>query len=71
MEKYLVGMNLPSRAQMVSMAERLQSIEGQLNEIKAMLNAMNSNAAASTGGIAGAPKPPRTKRPPSAAGEPK
>ena len=46
MEKYLVGMNLPSRAQMVSMAERLQSIEGQLNEIKAMLNAMNSNAAA-------------------------
>ena len=32
MEKYLVGMNLPSRAQMVSMAERLQSIEGQLNE---------------------------------------
>ena len=26
MEKYLVGMNLPSRAQMVGMAERLQSI---------------------------------------------
>src|SRR5882757_91648 len=66
MEKYLVGMNLPSRAQMVSMAERLQSIEGQLNQIKAMLNAMNSNAAAATGGIAGAPKPPRTRRPPSA-----
>ena len=38
MEKYLVNMNLPSRAQMVSMAERLQSIEGQLNEIKAMLH---------------------------------
>src|ERR1700710_2803439 len=45
MEKYLVSMTLPSRAQMVSMAERLQSIEGQLNEIKGMLNAMNSNAA--------------------------
>src|SRR3981189_2570205 len=71
MEKYLVGMNLPSRAQMVSMAERLQSIEGQLNEIKAMLNAMNSNAAAPAGGYAGAPKPPRTKRPPSAGGEQK
>ena len=70
MEKYLVGMNLPSRAQMVSMGERLQSIEGQLNEIKAMLNAMNSNAAAATG-IPGAPKPPRTKRPPSAGGEQK
>src|SRR3982074_435471 len=38
MEKYLVGMNLPSRSQMVGMAERLQSIEGQLNEIKAMLH---------------------------------
>src|SRR6187549_251438 len=68
MEKYLVGMNLPSRAQRVSMAERLQSIESQLNEIKAMLNAMNSNAAAA-GGIPAAPKPPRTKRPPAAGGE--
>lgn len=38
MEKYLLAMNLPSRAQMVGMAERLQSIEGQLNEIKAMLH---------------------------------
>ena len=37
MEKYLVSMNLPSRAQMVSMGERLQSIEGQLNEIRALL----------------------------------
>ena len=71
MEKYLVSMNLPSRAQMVGMAERLQSMEGQLNEIKAMLNAMNSNAAAIAGRYAGAPKPPRTKRPPSAGGEQK
>jgi hypothetical protein len=42
MEKYLVTMNLPSRAQMVSMAERLQSIEGQLNEIKALLQVHNN-----------------------------
>ena len=42
MEKYLVSMNLPSRAQMVGMAERLQSIEGQLNEIKAMLSQMSA-----------------------------
>ena len=69
MEKYLVGMNLPSRAQMVSMAERLQSIEGQLNEIKAALHQMNSNSAAAEGGYGGAPRPPRTKQPPSAAGE--
>src|SRR6202451_4789281 len=38
MEKYLVSMNLPSRAQMVSMGERLQSIEGQLHEIQALLH---------------------------------
>jgi hypothetical protein len=56
---------------MVSMAERLQSIEGQLNEIKAMLNAMTSNSAATAGGYAAAPKPPRTKRPPAAGGEQK
>src|SRR6202012_3817903 len=36
MEKYLVSMNMPSRSQMVGMAERLQAIEGQLSEIKAI-----------------------------------
>ena len=63
MEKYLLSMNLPSRAQMIGMAERLQSIEGQLNEIKAMLSQMNS-ASGGTSGYAGTPRPPRTKRPP-------
>ncbi len=71
MEKYLVSMNLPSRAQMVSMAERLQSIEGQLNEIKALLHQVHNSSGVPEGGYAGAPKPPRTKRPPSAAGEQK
>src|SRR4030081_439274 len=70
MEKYLVSMNLPSRAQMVSMAERLQSIEGQLNEIKALLHQVHNNSGAPQGGYA-APKPPRTKQPPSAGGEQK
>jgi len=71
MEKYFVSMNLPSRAQMVSMAERLQSIEGQLNEIKALLHQVHSNSAASGGGVPIAPRPPRTRRPPSAGGEQK
>ena len=63
MEKYLVSMNMPSRAQMIGMAERLQSIEGQLSEIKALLVQMNANAGgAPLGG--GVPRPPRTKRPP-------
>src|ERR1700730_17909804 len=46
MEKYLVGMNLPSRAQMVGLAERLQSIEGQLNEIKVLLHQAHQNPGA-------------------------
>ena len=71
MEKYLVSMNLPSRAQMVSMAERLQSIEGQLNEIKALLHQVHGNSSAPESGCAGAPRPPRTKRPPSVGGEQK
>ena len=71
MEKYLVSMNLPSRAQMVGMAERLQSIEGQLNEIKALLTQMGKASGVSAGGSLGKPMPPRTKRPPSAGGEPK
>ena len=71
MEKYLVNMNLPSRAQMASMAERLQGIEGQLNEIKALLHQVHDNSGAPEAGSPAAPRPPRTKRPPSAGGEPK
>jgi hypothetical protein len=71
MEKYLLSMNLPSRSQMVGVAERLQSIEGQLNEIKAMLHQMQGNAAGPSAGFSAAPRPPRTKRPPPAGEEPK
>ena len=70
MEKYLLAMNLPSRAQMVGMAERLQSIEGQLNDIKAMLTQMSKASGVATGGTS-TQMPPRTKRPPSAEGEQK
>jgi hypothetical protein len=64
MEKYLVTMNMPSRAQMVGMAERLQSIEGQLNEIKTLLLQMNGISGMTKDSVAAPPKPPRTKRPP-------
>jgi hypothetical protein len=63
MEKYLVNMNLPSRAQMVGMAERLQNIEGQLNEIKEMLQQMNAVSGMTLDSAAAPPRPPRTKRP--------
>jgi hypothetical protein len=70
MEKYLVGMNMPSRAQMVDMAARLQSIEAQLAEIKALLVQGRGSAGAQTTGPA-TPRPPRTKRPPESSGEQK
>ena len=64
MEKYLLAMNLPSREQMVGMAERIQSIEGQLNEIKALLQQVHHNSLAPEGGHSATPRPPRTKQPP-------
>ena len=71
MEKYLLSMNLPSRAQMVGMAERLQSIEGQLNEIKALLQQVHNNSGAPEGGYGATQRPPRTRRPPGPAREQK
>ena len=71
MEKYLVAMNLPSRAQMVSMAERLHAMEGQLNEIKALLHQVQDNSGAPAAGSAAASKPARTRRPPGSGGEQK
>jgi SMC interacting uncharacterized protein involved in chromosome segregation len=68
MERYLVAMNLPSRAQMVNFGERLNAIEGQLNEIKALLNRVHGDAASQDNGLS-APKPPRTKQPPSSGGD--
>jgi len=65
MEKYLTSMNLPSRAQMTNFGERLSAIEGQLAEIAALLRKGN---AAGVDDVPPAPKPPRTKRPPAAAG---
>ena len=44
--------------------ERIQAIEGQLNEIKALLHQAHHNSLAQDSGY-GASRPPRTKRPPS------
>src|SRR5882757_4945790 len=55
MEKYLVSMNLSSRAQLVGMAERIQSIEGQLNEVKAMLHQLNRNSDGAEGAASSRP----------------
>jgi hypothetical protein len=68
MEKYLVSMNLPSRDQVTGLAERLQSVEGQIGEIKSMLSQMAASSGISQGSDT-ALRPPRTKRPPSEGGE--
>jgi hypothetical protein len=65
MEKYLLSMNLPSREQMTGIAERLQAIEGQIGEIRSMLNQMTASGGSP---VDASPRPPRTKRPPSEAG---
>lgn len=69
MEKYLLSMNLPSREQITGIAERLQSVECQLGEIKAMLSQMSANSGAQQ--VGAAPRPPRTKRPPPEGGDEK
>ena len=43
---------------MVGMAERIQAIEGQLNEIKALLHQVHHNSLSQDGGHV-APRPPR------------
>jgi hypothetical protein len=73
MEKYLAGMNLPSRSQMTQFGERLQAIESQLAEITLLLRQTHNVSTAP--GVPPAPKPPRTRRPPATGeakpGEPK
>ena len=68
MERYLASMNLPSRAQLVGMGERLQAIEGQLAEIKSLLQRVHGDSAVGPGGAASPPRPPRTRQPPSSGG---
>ena len=66
MEKYLTSMNLPSRAQMVGIGERLNAIESQLNEITSLLRQANLTGAGGDQPLTA--RPPRTKQPPSSGG---
>jgi hypothetical protein len=69
MEKYLVGMNMPSRTQMVDIAGRLQSIEARLGEIQTLLQQSLATSNGAEGGL-DPQRPPRTRRPPSPEGTP-
>jgi hypothetical protein len=59
--RYLMTLNLPSRAEMVNIGERLQAIETGLHRVSTQLEKLAGGSANSP--VAG---PPRTKRPPSA-----
>jgi hypothetical protein len=59
--RYLTTLNLPSRAEMVNIGERLQAIETSLHRISTQLEKISGGAVNSPG-----VGPPRTKRPPSA-----
>jgi hypothetical protein len=63
-EKYLLVMNLPSRAQVVGLAERLLAIEGQLNNINEQLQQMQKGSGAPQTSASAPTRPPRTRRPP-------
>jgi predicted RNA-binding protein with EMAP domain len=60
--RYLMTLNLPSRSEMMNIAERLQAIETGLHRVSSQLDRL----AGSTAGDGPAGGPPRTKRPPSA-----
>jgi hypothetical protein len=61
MESYFIGMNLPSRTQLTAMGERLQAIEAQLNEIKALLQQPNKPSQPEEPRRPETPQPPRQR----------
>ncbi len=64
MERYLATMNLPSRADITSIGERLQAIEAQLNRLTEIVATM---ATVEAQPISLAAKPKRTRQPPARA----
>jgi hypothetical protein len=67
MGRYLASLNLPSRAEMAGIGERLNAIEERLDRV---VDLLQRPAGAKPGGATAIPKPPRTKRPPDRGGKP-
>ena len=68
MGRYLASLNLPSRAEMTSIGERLQAIEERLDRIHGLLQ--RSVGVAEPDAAPTSAKPPRTRRPPGRGGKP-
>lgn len=69
MEKYLAAMNLPSRGEFTELGERLLTIESRLNEIMSLLQRVHAEVLSGDNAPSAAPRPPRTRRPPSKSGD--
>ncbi|GIW13229.1 MAG: hypothetical protein KatS3mg062_0668 [Tepidiforma sp.] len=70
MSRYLQLVNMPSRQEVLALGERLSAIEERLGRIEGMLarQATAPAGAASENGAPAAPRPPRTKKPPTPKG---
>ena len=68
MESYFAGMNLPSRAQLNAVSDRLQAIESELTDIKALLHEALMNSKPVHAALR--PSRSRPKRPPVAKARP-
>lgn len=68
MATYLASANLPSRAEVLAIAERLGGVEARLDRMNALLERIAAARAADGSAPAAAapprPRPPRTKSPP-------
>ncbi len=69
-ERLLVRANLPSRADFRALGERLDGIEAQLSELKALLQAspMSGETPPASRAAAPVPRPARTRKPPQEGG---
>jgi hypothetical protein len=68
MAAYLANANLPSRTEVLAIAERLGGVEARLDRMTALLERIGAkDAGASDAAPPRAPRPPRTKTPPNAA----
>lgn len=61
MGRYFSAINLPTRADMLALGERLGGIEDRLSRIETALAKLSDSAGRAS--AASAPRPPRTKRP--------
>src|SRR5262245_2497846 len=70
MGRYLGTLNMPTRADVLTLGDRLAMIEDRLAEIERMLARSGLAARSAADGAAASPRPPRTKQPPSHAAPP-